>query len=123
MSFPLVKHGDYGIRPAGKPDQCFYCYSKIGQPHRADCVVVTKRVKIKATITIDIEVPHDWDKKMIEFHRNDGTWCSSNFANDVERYKASTGSCMCQETKIEFVEVVDDTPLVTDGKLRSEDDE
>lgn len=121
--FPLVTHDDHGIRPAGRPDHCFYCSSKVGQPHGEGCVVVHKRIKVRATIEFDIEVPHHWDKQMIEFHRNDGTWCSSNLQNDIDTYKESTGSCMCGETKIEFVEVVDDTPMVTGEKLREKQDE
>lgn len=28
---PIVKKDDTGIRPAGKPDECFYCHSKVGE--------------------------------------------------------------------------------------------
>ncbi len=35
--FPLVDKNDDGIRPAGKPDQCFYCQQKVGSEHKKDC--------------------------------------------------------------------------------------
>lgn len=62
MKFPIVTKDDHGIRPAGKPDECFYCHSKVGEPHGRDCVTITKRVRLKATIEFEVEVPHSWEK-------------------------------------------------------------
>lgn len=118
MKFPVVTKDDHGIRPAGAPDRCFYCKSKVGEEHGQECVVVTKRVKLKATIEFDVEVPHFWTKENIEFHRNDGTWCAQNIDNDIAQYRESTGSCMCSETKIEYVETVDNNPEIHEDELR-----
>ena len=44
----IVTADDEGIRPAGKPDECFYCLRKVGELHRDDCVTVTvvRRYKV-----------------------------------------------------------------------------
>ena len=40
---PLVLKDDDGIRPAGRPNQCFYCNQQVGKPHKQDCAcLVTK---------------------------------------------------------------------------------
>ena len=54
-------------RPASKEQQCFYCQQPIGGRHKVDCVLVSKRVKIRMTVEYEIEVPADWDEDLIEF--------------------------------------------------------
>lgn len=116
--WPLVLVNDDGIRPAGKPDECFYCNRKVGKPHGLDCTVVTKLVKVRYTIEAIIEVPWFWHEGSVEFHRNESSWCMSNVVNDlkadVERREKDPsgpgGQCLCRSGKAEFVEVVDGTP-------------
>lgn len=36
--------------------------------------------------------PHDWDTQMIEFHRNDGSWCSDNVVGEFETMHDYIGS-------------------------------
>lgn len=95
-----------GMRDAD-PNACFYCGKAIGENHDLDCVCVTKRVKLKATITFEVEVPHCWRKGDIEFHRNDGTWCSDNMLEELKAYAKKVG-CLCPDTNIKYVETVDD---------------
>ena len=102
-NYPLVKENDCGIRPAGKPDECFYCKSKVGQPHKHNCVCVSKKVKLKATIEYIKEVPICWDKERIEFQFNGGTWCADNLIEDINNYIKKTGDCLCMHTKIEVI--------------------
>lgn len=45
VGWPKVLPNDDGIRPAGKPDECFYCYQRVGQGHRPDCVTVLQLVR------------------------------------------------------------------------------
>ena len=79
-------------RPALPDAQCcFYCQSAIGGTHKNDCVLVKKTVKIHATY--EITVPADWDEKMIEFHRNDGSWCVDNMFDELEELKGD--ECLC----------------------------
>ena len=84
--WPIVLKNDDGIRPAGKPDECLYCKSKVGEPHAKDCVIVTKIVKVRYSFEIEITVPHHWDKDMIEFHRNESSWCALNAIDDLSEF-------------------------------------
>lgn len=74
MIIPSVLTNDDGIRPAGEPDECFYCHQKVGTPHREECVCVNKKVKVRAMIEYEVEVPFFWSKEDIEFHRNESSW-------------------------------------------------
>lgn len=108
---PVVLENDYGIRPAGKPDECFYCGQKVGHRHKPDCVVVTKKVMMRFTIDIPVNVPHSWSKDDIDFRYNGGTWCADNLIDMLEDYESKNG-CLCGITSAEMVEVLDDTPVV-----------
>jgi len=79
-----VHENDDGIRPAGKPDECFYCGQTVGQPHGPACVCVKKLVEMKIEAQLDgvtfsglwqCEVPYFWDCDMAEFHKNESSWC------------------------------------------------
>ncbi len=106
-SYPLVKENDTGIRPAGKPDECFYCGSKVGEPHKHGCVTVVKKVKLKATIEYEKEVPADWDDEQIYYHYNLGTWCANNIVDDLKDYIDELNEyndCLCHHSEIEVIE-------------------
>lgn len=107
---PIVKEDDTGIRPAGKPDECFYCHRKVGEPHKYDCVTVVKKVKMMATIYYETEVPVSWCDEDIKSHYNNGTWCSNNIVQELQSYidyLDKKGECLCGECIIEAIE--DDT--------------
>jgi hypothetical protein len=110
--WPLVDQNDDGIRPAGKPDQCFYCSKLVGQPHQHDCVIVTKRVKVRYTYELEIEVPHSWTKENVEFQLNDSSWCADNGIEDLiaHRDRADNDFCLCDGFKGEFLDTADETP-------------
>ena len=97
-------------RPAAMNGCCFYCQQPIGTEHKSDCVLVLRRVKVKVTIEYDISVPSLWDKKMIEFHRNEGTWCSSNMIEELETYSKEIG-CLCPVTKFKYIREVSEPTL------------
>jgi hypothetical protein len=82
---------DNGPRPAGKPDQCFYCGEKIGKLHKKDCVCRVKEVDVRS-----------WDKQAIEFQRNDGSWCADNGLEDIVEYANKKG-CSCGFFKAELL--------------------
>jgi len=77
------------VRPAGKPGECFYCYEKLGEPHKNGCVTIQKSVEVAITITGIIEVPVTWDANMIEFHMNRPNNCINNQLDYIE------GNAMC----------------------------
>jgi hypothetical protein len=149
-SWPLVDERDDGIRPAGPPDECFYCRQKVGQRHGFECVIVTHRIETRVTATLPdgeklvgtwhTDEPHFWDEDQCNFHKNESSWCASNFldeqvppnvklrgphrasrgrvewfAGTVDPWKklkalAVKGRCLCGVLSFEFVRVVDDTP-------------
>lgn len=114
MNFPVVLKDDYGIRPAGKPDECFFCHSKVGEEHKSNCAVIEKIVRVQYTYTIDIAVPHHWDAHNIEFHRNESSWCADNSIDDLVKYKEkleNEGECLCFRFNAKYISDVDDTPI------------
>ena len=62
---PLVHPQDDGIRPAGLPDECFYCKQKIGNPHLEDCVAVTKKVRLRFSVEGEVDLPYGWSEEEI----------------------------------------------------------
>lgn len=113
MQPPKVLVDDDGIRPAGQPDECFYCQQKVGQPHKPDCVILNRKVKIKYTYEIEVEVPHSWDKHDIEFHRNESSWCAGNSLDELNDYAEKLdkeGSCLCGCFSAEVIEIPEAAP-------------
>jgi hypothetical protein len=106
---PIVLEDDDGIRPAGRPDECFYCGQTTGHAHKDTCAVVTKKVKVEYTYEIEIEVPFHWTKYDIEFHRNESTWCANNSIEEIEN-GAGLGDCLCSAHYCEYVSDVDAPP-------------
>jgi hypothetical protein len=43
-----------------------------------------KTVRIRATVEYDLEVPEDWTNKDIEFHRNEGTYCTDRIVEELQ---------------------------------------
>lgn len=95
-----------GVRPAGKQDECFYCQEKIGGYHKEDCVMRSKTVVVDYTFRMVLTFPISFDKDMIEFNRNDATWCADNALNELiksQKYLAKQENCiykcMCRADK------------------------
>jgi len=110
MKMPLVLEDDDGIRPAGRPDECFYCRQKVGTPHGEECVIPQKKVKITYTFDLEIEVPYSWGKKQIEFHRNESSWCSDNAIRDLVASSINKDRCLCDGFEAEYIEDIDSEP-------------
>lgn len=98
------------MRPAGPERRCFYCKEPIGGKHGPTCVLVRKKVKIRATVEYEIEVPAHWDAEDIEFHRNDGSWCSSNMIGELEAL-----GCLCGAVHFEHLADCDAPPYLGEG--------
>lgn len=113
MTLPVTPDDD-GIRPAGPPDACFYCLQPVGGLHAAGCVTLQRRVRVRYVIEMEIDVPYCWDAAMIEFHRNDSSWCANNVREDldehVERLR-SQGRCLCDDFRCEVLDVPDAPPF------------
>lgn len=91
-----------GPRPAGAPDRCFYCDRSLGEEHKEDCVLRMQTVRVLYTIEIVEAVPEYWDQEMLEFHRNDSSWCASNLLTVLEGVKAAHG-CLCAYVTAEYL--------------------
>lgn len=80
---------DQGLRPVGKPDECFYCGIKIGQYHKPTCALITKIVKYMVDFanvrlgTFSRPEPIDWDRDMCEFHKNESSWCADSALDNL----------------------------------------
>lgn len=126
-TWPAVLPDDDGIRPAGAPDECFYCQQKVGQPHKPDCVTVTKNVLYdvlmddKKVGTLLWPEPHGWSPEQCEFVRNESSWCADNAINSIkwtdpeaEKTIAALGEweCSCSRLGFRFVRVEDCGPFV-----------
>lgn len=108
MNWPEVLEDDDGIRPAGPPDECFYCHQKVGQGHGLDCPCVEKTVLLRYTFEIPVRVPWFWESDDVENHRN---WrsCADNTLFDLEEISEGDG-CLCDHFHCEFLKILDATP-------------
>lgn len=61
-----------------------------------------RKVIVRMTVEYEVSVPADWDRNMIEFHRNDGSWCADNAISELEAI-SDEDNCLCPITKFEYV--------------------
>lgn len=121
--------------------RCYYCNQAVGEPHGKKCVMVTKLVELLWTATLvsgekisfveNSRESHASTKEEIEFRYNEGTWCSDNLYDKLDRLQLRQGydracvdferefdalvardGCLCQALSVEHVQSVDDTPTV-----------
>ena len=123
MGLPLVRESDQ--RPARMDGTCFYCQVPIGSEHRYQCVLLQRKVKLRYSFEIEVEVPHAWDPHGIWFHRNEGSWCADNALDELKRLTeipegeecSPSGGCLCNIFKCEVMEFPTAEPyLREDGK-------
>lgn len=89
--------GDHGIRPSGKPDQCFYCGQPRGNEHLAKCCLRRRTVVVEVTITLIRSVPEFWGEGLIE-DRGLTIGCGSNLVDEIADFanrRESAGQCLC----------------------------
>jgi hypothetical protein len=98
----IVTLDDTRSAGAGTPDKCFYCPSAIGTEHAAGCVIRQRSVVVDLTIRYVVRVPEHWTKDDIEFHRNEGTWCTDNALEELKKYCGENG-CLCAYSKTTVV--------------------
>ena len=88
--FPVIKETDKCIQNG----KCIDCGSCVGEKHKIDCVMIRKKVNLKATIIIEEDVPFSWKKDMIEYYYNKGTWCADNILEILKKMQKKYG-CLC----------------------------
>lgn len=100
---------DTGIRPAGRPDRCFYCQvpAEAGKPtdHKADCVCRGRTVAVELKTWLVVEVPAAWDEEQIRFHLNDSSHCAGNEIGQLaeEENRVEGECCSCFRTEMKFL--------------------
>lgn len=142
--WPTVLPNDDGIRPAGRPDECFYCHRRVGQLHGSECVFVmsvnryfvymnldrraSEAHKGKLVGTFTRHDPHFWSAHDCEFHKNSSSWCANNAEGLIEwsdpadeaalrAWVEVNNGCWCTPLYFEFDDTVDGGPFqeVRDG--------
>lgn len=102
-----------GLRPdpsnwAKEPEKatttCFYCHHLVPD-HAEDCVCRERTVVLEFRIKFVACVPASWDQAMIEFHRNESSYCSSNDIRQLyEESEQDPGRCTtCQRSEVLFI--------------------
>lgn len=96
----LVTNDD--SRPAGRPDECFYCGRKAGEIHKPDCVQIPRvgyDVVLRRNADGEIRIIHyqwDWDEHS-EYYWTDGNGgCDCNqeiFFNRAKGEEAPDRKC------------------------------
>lgn len=91
--------GEYAVRPAGKPGQCFYCHEAVGGTHKPECVMRQRTVVVQLTINLVRSVPESWTTEDVEAMMEE-SGCDNNLLREigelVERYEShSEGGCAC----------------------------
>jgi len=102
------------MRPASKEEKCFYCQQPLGAKHNDGCVLIQKKVKVRAVIEYEIDVPSEWDASMIEFHRNESSWCAGNMIDELQELNDKENECICGLVKYEHIEDVGELYLDED---------
>jgi hypothetical protein len=120
--WPTVLPNDSGIRPAGPPDECFYCRGKVGEPHGTECVCVSKRVRYEVYLDetpagfFEHDDPYFWTDADCEFHKNESTWCKDNALDGIEwltdehksraQIAQAEHGCLCGPLEFRFLAVM-----------------
>lgn len=98
----------YGPRPAGKPDECFYCHARIGEEHRDTCVMRRKTVLVRMTVPVVLSVPEDWTEKDVLFHLLESSSCSAGNILRTE-FGSDKHFCLCLYAGFEYSREATDT--------------
>lgn len=93
-------------RPAGKPDECFYCHTPMEGEHLPDCVCRDRTVVIAATFELVVRVPENWDAAMVDFHLNESSSCDDNVLVKLDNLSdrlEKDGACLCANFSGEYL--------------------
>ncbi len=92
---------DHGPRPAGPPDQCFYCQQPLGAEHGAECVLRQKTVRLTLHIPVVVAVPEYWETDDIEFYYGQSSHCLSSFVGKLARWEERhKNRCLCGTLRV-----------------------
>ncbi len=123
-SFIVTK--DFGPRPAGPPNECFYCHARIGEEHKkatgdvAGCVLRERSVVVRFQVEVVMTMPEDWDAHMIEFNLNESSRCVDNTLAIIDKQNRlsepdETRGCLCGKGSHVFVREATDEETINAG--------
>lgn len=94
-----------GPRPAGRPDECFYCNAALGAEHRAECVLRRRTIVVETVVRYVVEEPEHWTAEDLHFHRNLSSSCASNVLREIaDAHDAMPDYvCPCGRVRTTFV--------------------
>ena len=97
---------DYGIRPAGKPTECFYCHEPKGGVHKPDCVIRQRKVVVRLEMELVVTKPESFAPDLIEFGFNESSSCQSNIIDrlrELDERLDTAGECPCELIEVKYL--------------------
>lgn len=90
--------------PEKAQTHCLYCRQPVPD-HSPECTVPQRTVVLEMRIKFVASIPANWDQSMIEFHRNDSSYCSSNDIEQIYKESIQTpGICTtCRRSEVLFL--------------------
>jgi hypothetical protein len=80
----------------GTPDKCFYCPAAPGEPHDEGCVVPERLALVELRVRFVMPVTlRDPETHLMEFNHNEGTHCTDNLLDRMERHNEVIDGCLC----------------------------
>ncbi|MNL59940.1 hypothetical protein D3C87_1837090 [compost metagenome] len=76
--------------------------------------MIVKQVRVRMTVEYDVTVPADWDSNMVEFHRNESSWCKDNAIEELRALADGEKGCLCRHAEFDFVAEVSGHSLEED---------
>lgn len=108
------------MRPASSQRACFYCQRAIGEEHKADCVLIARRVRMRVSIEYEINTAACFTPEELERMRTEGSWCNDNLIDELRAIAEKVGCLCCTGAGVnvswKFVEDVTAPYLLENGR-------
>lgn len=62
-----------------------------------------KSIVVRLTIDYVVSVPEEWDENMIEFHRNESSFCVGTDIRDLATLIELTDICGCSSSSVKYL--------------------
>lgn len=107
---------EFFVSPAAQRNErrdgrCFYCKQAIGDLHKSDCLLLSKKVQLEARVRFEAEVPAYWGKAEIETYRNGPAFCAGDLLGELEKQarvvrgpEGQEHLCLCPMVNFGYVE-------------------
>lgn len=93
------------VRPGETVEHVIAIYNKAKEPPPVEVPKGRKKVRVLLELEYDVLVPEDWDHGMVEFHRNESSWCKNNLIAELESiFENDNGPCAFSAATFKVVE-------------------